>query len=174
MVSAYLRSRVAAAIALSVVFGFSLWRADAQAATPSNSPRKPAPDFTIQDASGTQFKLSGYRGKVVLLDFWATWCHGCKTEIPWYMEFQDKYKDRGLSVIGISMDESWKPVKPFLEEKKINYRVAVADDKITALYNIHEMPVTLLIDKSGRIADSHVGVVDKDAFEKEIQVLLQE
>ncbi len=136
--------------------------------------RKPAPDFTLVDADGTAFKLSDYRGKVVLLDFWATWCHGCKTEIRWYMEFEDKYKNRGLSVLGISMDENWKPVKPFLQEQKVNYRVAVGDDKVTELYNIHDMPVTLLIDKHGRVADSRIGVVDKDAFEKEIQALLQE
>jgi len=65
---------------------------------------KPAPDFSLADASGTPIKLSAYRGNVVLLNFWATWCGGCKTEIPWYIEFQDKYRDAGLSAIGLSMD----------------------------------------------------------------------
>ncbi len=77
--------------------------------------RKPAPNFILTDAKGDTINLSTYRGKVVLLDFWATWCGGCKTEIPWYMEFDAKYKGRGLAVIGVSMDEDgWKTVKPFL------------------------------------------------------------
>jgi len=164
---------VLGAVALALATGLCAAYAEG-ASLPAANARKAAPDFTLQDASGASFKLSDYRGKVVLLDFWATWCHGCKTEIPWYMEFQNKYKDRGLSVIGISMDDGWKPVKAYIAEQKVNYRVAVGDDKVTELYKIHNMPVTLLIDKNGRIVDTKVGVVDKDTFEKEIQALLQE
>ena len=77
--------------------------------------RKLAPNFILTDAKGDTINLSAYKGKVVLLDFWATWCGGCKTEIPWYMEFDSKYKDRGLAVIGVSMDEDgWKSVRPFM------------------------------------------------------------
>ena len=94
--------------------------------------RKAAPDFSREDATGAQLRLSQYRGKVVLLDFWATWCTGCKQEMPWYMEFADKYKADGLAVIGVSMDdEGWKVVKPFLAEKmKLNYPVIVGDAKL--------------------------------------------
>src|SRR5258708_23375953 len=82
------------------------------------------PDFTLPDASGAGIRLSDYKGKVVLLNFWATWCHGCKTEIPWFMELAAKYKDRGLVVLGVSLDDDgWKPVRPYLAEKKINYPV---------------------------------------------------
>jgi thiol-disulfide isomerase/thioredoxin len=112
---------------------------------------------------------------VVLLDFWATWCGGCKVEIPWYMEFQTKYKDSGLSVVGVSMDDDgWKSVKPYLEENKVNYPVVIGDWDLAKRFGIEELPVTLLIDRDGKVADLHAGMVDKDAFEGEIQKLLKE
>src|SRR5260370_8789670 len=82
--------------------------------------RKAAPDFALTDSKGATIKLSNYRGRVVLLDFWATWCEGCKVEIPWYMEFQKKHKASGLSVVGVSvLDDGWNSVKPFFEENKV-------------------------------------------------------
>jgi peroxiredoxin len=135
--------------------------------------RDPAPDFTLPGANGVLVQLSRYQGKVVLLDFWATWCHGCKTEIPWYIEFNRKYKKSGLVVIGVSMDdEGWKVVKPFLKQKKMNYPVVVGNDDLAKRYGLQEMPLTLLIDRQGKIAVSHTGVVDKDAFEGELRTLL--
>jgi thiol-disulfide isomerase/thioredoxin len=83
---------------------------------PANE-RKPAPEFTLQDSSGRTVQLKDYHGKVVLLDFWATWCHGCKQEIPWFSEFEKTYGAQGLAVVGVSMDEEgWKVLKPFLAE----------------------------------------------------------
>jgi peroxiredoxin len=135
--------------------------------------RKSAPDFRLSDAQGHAVRLSAYKGRVVLLDFWATWCEGCQTEIPWYVEFQKKYRKAGLSVIGVAMDEDgWQSVRPFLAEHHINYPVAVGDPRVAKAYEVNAMPVTLLIDRMGRIADLHAGVVDKDRFEKEIQALL--
>ncbi len=142
--------------------------------TAANS-RKVASDFTLSDSKGASVKLTDYKGRVVLLDFWATWCEGCKLEIPWYMEFQNKYKESGLSVVGVSMDEDgWKSVKPFLEEKKVNYPVVIGNWDLANLFGITALPVTLLIDRNGKIADLHVGMVDKDAFESEIQILLKD
>jgi peroxiredoxin len=136
--------------------------------------RKTAPDFTLSDSTGAIVRLSDYKGKVVLLDFWATWCHGCKIEIPWYMEFQQKYKDKGLSVIGVAMDDDgWKAVRPFTDENKINYMIVVGNQGLAKQYGVDALPVTLLIDRDGRIAESHPGMVDKEVFEKEIQMLLQ-
>jgi|SRR5579862_3338438 len=81
--------------------------------------RKPSPDLALSDSKGALIKLSSLKGRVVLLDFWATWCEGCKVEIPWYMEFQERYKERGLSVVGVALDEEgWQTVKPFIEERK--------------------------------------------------------
>jgi len=137
------------------------------------SSRKTAPDFTLQDSSGTPIKLSGYRGTIVVLDFWATWCHGCMTEIPWYIEFQKEYGDRGLVVLGVSMDEEgWKSVKPFIAEHKVNYPIVIGNENLAKQYDVEQMPVTLLIDKQGKIAESHSGVVDKHAFETDIRTLL--
>jgi peroxiredoxin len=136
---------------------------------------KPAPDFSLADANGAPIRLSAYRGKVVLLDFWATWCGGCKTEIPWYIEFQDKYRDAGLSAIGVSMDaDGWKSVKPFLADHKLNYPVVIGNDDLGEQFGVINMPLTLLIDRNGKIAESHAGVVDKDNFESKIRSLLHE
>ena len=148
------------------------------AALPANkapaNPLKTAPDFTLSDSRGAAVRLSDYKGKVVLLDFWATWCHGCNIEIPWYMEFQQKYKDKGLSVIGVAMDDDgWKSVRPFSDEKKINYVIVVGNEGLAREYGVDALPVTLLIDRDGKIAESHAGMVDKEAFEKELRVLLQ-
>ena len=136
---------------------------------------KPAPDFSLADANGAPIRLSAYRGKVVLLDFWATWCGGCKTEIPWYIEFQDKYRDAGLAAIGVSMDaDGWKSVKPFLADHKLNYPVVIGNDDLGEQFGVINMPLTLLIDRNGKIAESHAGVVDKDNFESKIRSLLHE
>ena len=137
--------------------------------------RKAAPDFSLNDAGNTPVSLAVYKGKVVLLNFWATWCHGCKQEIPWYVEFQNKYKDRGFIVIGVSMDaDGWKSVEPFLKEKKLNYPVVIGNDDLAGKYGLGPMPMSVLIDRDGRIADSHSGVVDRDGWEAEIRSLLQE
>lgn len=120
-------------------------------------------------------KLADFQGKVVLLDFWATWCHGCMTEIPWFMEFQGKYKADGLAVIGVSVDDDgWKSVRPFLAERKFNYPIVVGNQDLEKLYSVENPPVAVLIDREGRIAEMHAGVVEKESFEREIKGLLQE
>jgi len=151
-----------------------LWTACTHKTFPA-SLGKPAPDLSLADTNGAPIKLSAYRGKVVLLDFWATWCGGCKTEIPWYIEFQDKYRDAGLFAIGVSMDgDGWKSVKPFLADHKLNYPVVIGNDDLGERFGVINMPLTLLIDRNGNIAQSHAGVVDKDSFESKIRSLLQE
>jgi peroxiredoxin len=133
-----------------------------------------APGFALNDSEGVPVRLSDYKGRVVLLNFWATWCHGCVLEIPWFIEFQERYKDSGLSVIGVSMDEDWKPVKAFVEEKKVNYPIVIGNEGLGKLYGLDSMPMTLLIDRDGKIAASYTGVVDKGACESKLGTLLQE
>jgi thiol-disulfide isomerase/thioredoxin len=137
--------------------------------------RKTAPPFTATDSSGRTFRLSDTRGRVVLLDFWATWCTGCKVEIPWSMEFEKKYASRGLAAVGVAMDEEgWPVVRSFLQQHPISYPIVLGKDGPGALYHIANMPFTLLIDRAGRVADSHVGIVDKTAWDAEIRGLLAE
>ena len=138
--------------------------------------RKMAPDFTLTDASGTPVKLSEFRGKVVLLNFWATWCAPCKLEIPWFVEFQRTYRDRDFVVLGVSLDEDgWKPVKPYIAAERINYPVMVGNAEISRLYGgLESIPTTLIIDKSGRIAAIHVGICSRSEYETDIKAVLNE
>jgi len=136
--------------------------------------RKAAPEFALKDSSGKTRKLRKCRGKVILLDFWATWCTGCKKEIPWFSEFQRKYAKEGLAVIGVSMDEDgWKVVKPFLAEHPIPYRLLLGDESTAQSYEIHGLPDTFLIDRRGRLAAAYMaGIVDRDDIEANIKTVL--
>ena len=138
--------------------------------------RKAAPAFALPDGKGAQVHLSDYKGKVVLLNFWATWCTGCKEEIPWFIDFQKKYQSKGLAVLGVSMDdEGWKIVTPWLAEHPLNYKVLLGNDAMADLYGgVDALPMTLLIDRTGKIVASHTGVVDRAVCEKELQDLLSE
>jgi peroxiredoxin len=136
--------------------------------------RKSAPEFELKDADGKTVRLSDYKGKVVLLDFWATWCGPCKIEIPWFIDFERKYKDKGFAVIGVSMDEEgWTAVKPFVSELAINYRILQGNDAIAQLYGgVDALPTTFLIDRDGKIAETHAGLAGKDDFEDGIKKLV--
>jgi thiol-disulfide isomerase/thioredoxin len=132
-----------------------------------------APKFSLTDISGQNLTLDDYKGKVVLLDFWATWCGPCRIEIPEFVQLQKRYRDQGLAVIGISMDDSDEPVKAFYKEFNMNYPVAVGDEKLAELYGgILGLPTTMLIGRDGRIYAKHVGATDISVFEREVKELL--
>ena len=136
--------------------------------------RRTAPDFSLKDINGHTVRLSDFRGRVVLLNFWATWCPPCKVEIPWFVEFENQYQAMGLTVLGVSMDEDgWKAVKPFLEARNINYPIVVGNEDISVLYGgIDSLPTTLLIGRDGRTEFYHQGLVGRGEYQTEILQLL--
>jgi len=135
--------------------------------------RRLAPDFSLPDINGQKLSLSSYLGKVILLDFWATWCVPCRGEIPRFVELQNKYGDRGLQIIGISLDDSPQPVRDFYQEFKMNYPVALGGAKTGDLYGgILGLPIGFVIDRDGRIYAKHIGATDISVFEKEVKALL--
>jgi len=138
--------------------------------------RRTAASFTLEDAHGEDVKLSGYQGKVVLLNFWATWCEPCNLEIPWFIDFERKYQVQGLAVLGVSMDESgWKAVRPYAQARKMNYPVMLASRQMAEQYGgVDALPTTFLIDRSGNIAAKYIGVANRSTYEAKIQQLLGE
>jgi peroxiredoxin len=136
--------------------------------------RQPALELVLKDSSGKPVSLSKWRGKVVLLDFWATWCTGCKKEIPWFSEFYRAYRHKGLAVAGVSMDDGgWKVVRPFLAHAKVPYPMLLGDEATAQRYGITSMPDTFLIDREGRVAAVYRGgLIDRDNVEANIRKVL--
>jgi peroxiredoxin len=161
-------------VVLCLTFGCSTQQKVSASSIKASKDRKQAPDFKLKDVNGKTVHLSDYRGKAVVLDFWATWCGPCKIEIPWFIQFERKYKDRGLEVLGVAMDdEGWQVVKPFAEQMKINYRLVMGDDLTADMYGgIEALPTTFLVDREGKIAAVHVGLAGKDEFENDIEKIL--
>jgi len=141
---------------------------------PANA--KPANlNFTLKDINNKPVRLSDYKGKVLLLDFWATWCGPCKLEIPWFAEFQTKYGKDGLQVVGVSVDDTLDKLQPYVRDMKMNYPVLQGlnhDDVQDAYGPLWAIPVTVVISRDGKLCTRHSGLSSKDAFEKEIKGLL--
>ncbi|TKJ40260.1 hypothetical protein CEE37_08005 [candidate division LCP-89 bacterium B3_LCP] len=141
-----------------------------------------APDFKLQDENGENLSLADLKGKVVILDFWATWCPPCRNEIPHFIELQNTYGDKGLMVVGISVDQKgWSVVSPFIEEQGINYPVLLTDGEAYGNYqrlipaNMQgSIPFTFIIDREGNITERFVGYRDKAVFENAAKPLLRQ
>jgi len=132
-----------------------------------------APEFSVTDIDGKKLSLSDYRGKVILLDFWATWCTPCRAEIPHFVEMQQKYGPQGFQVVGISMDDDAKPVKEFYRQFNMNYPVAVGDDKLAQSFGgVLGLPVNFIIDREGRIHAKYLGATDVSVIDKAVSALL--
>jgi thiol-disulfide isomerase/thioredoxin len=136
---------------------------------------KPAKlDFAIKDLEGKDVTLASYKGKVILLNFWATWCGPCKAEIPGFVDLQDKYK-KDLVVVGYSVDDTADKARAFMTEYKVNYPVLLGlgrEDVQDAFGPIWGIPASFLISKDGKVCKRHMGIAPKETFEKEIKGLL--
>jgi thiol-disulfide isomerase/thioredoxin len=132
-----------------------------------------APAISLTDIEGKKLELADFKGKVVVLDFWATWCDPCRIEIPGLVQMQDKYAHQGFSVIGISLDDEPGPVVEFYKEFKMNYPVAVGNQRVGELYGgVLGLPTTFVIGRDGRIYAKHIGATDVSVIEDEVQQLL--
>jgi peroxiredoxin len=137
---------------------------------------KLAPDFALTSTDGKTVKLSDFRGKVVVVDFWATWCPPCKAEIPDFIKLYSQYKDDGFQMLGISLDQGGlSDVKPFMKDFGINYPIVLGDDQVVSAYGgIRGIPTTFVIDKKGYVRASFEGYRPASVFEKLIQQLTKE
>lgn len=178
------KNRIIAAVIIAVVVIAGLYAANRYWIKPTlsahaNNPvvasgKNPAaPAFTLTDIKGEKLSLDSFRGKVVLLNFWATWCGPCREEIPGFVQLQQHYGPQGFQILGISMDDSPGPVGPFYKEFHMNYPVAMGNAKLGALYGgIYGLPTSFLIGRDGRIYDDVPGEVDMARWRQEIETLL--
>ncbi|QQS35267.1 MAG: TlpA family protein disulfide reductase [Ignavibacteriales bacterium] len=153
---------------------FSLAFTSNDAAYQEGNESNKAPDFALKSTTGKTVKLSEYKGKIVILDFWATWCGPCRKGIPDLIDLQNKYKN-DLVVIGISVDQdrTKKEVEPFIKNYGINYPIVYFDDKVIKDYGgIQSIPTSFIIDKEGNITNRHIGLYPKYIYEEEIKELL--
>lgn len=163
-----------AILALVVSIAIRHWSRPARSTQGGKAVTLPlAPDFSVTDLSGQTLQLSRYRGKVVVLNFWATWCSPCRSEIPRFVDFENKYGGDGLEIIGISLDDDPKRVRGFYQQLGMNYPVAIGDASLAERYGgVLGLPVSFLIGRDGRIRAKHVGETDVSVMEREIKSAL--
>lgn len=133
-----------------------------------------APDFSLFTLDGQKVKLSDYRGKAVLLNFWATWCPPCKVEMPWFVDLQKQYGKDGLVILGVAMDDSEPAaIGKFAQELGVNYTVLLGTDKVSDDYgDVQYLPTTFFIGRNGAIVDKLTGLLDRKDIEDDVQKAL--
>jgi len=133
-----------------------------------------APDFELKSLDGKQIRLSDFRGKAVLLNFWATWCAPCKIEMPWFVDLQKQYASQGLQVIGVAMDDSGEDtIAKFAKEMAVNYPVLVGKEAVGDAYGgVEFLPTTFIIDRQGKVVERMFGLVGRSEFEDNIKKAL--
>jgi peroxiredoxin len=151
---------------ITVLIGISFLLAAGATVLRAQSENVPAPDFVLKDLQGKDVKLADYKGKVLVLNFWATWCPPCRAEIADFVEAYAANKDKGLEILGLSLDRMTADMLlPFVSKTKINYPVALADARIVQDYEPgYYIPVAIIIDKKGIVRHRHVGQMNKDTL----------
>jgi cytochrome c biogenesis protein CcmG/thiol:disulfide interchange protein DsbE len=146
------------------------------AEVPAGRDRRPAPDFSLKDLDGRDVRLIDFRGKVAMVNFWATWCPPCRSEIPDFIELQSRLGPKGLQIIGISLDdEGAAKVAPFASQNRINYTMLVNGNGVASAFGVVEgIPTTYLLDRQGRVVERRVGVAPREHWQQVIASLLKE
>ncbi|HEY6011119.1 MAG TPA: TlpA disulfide reductase family protein [Nitrospirota bacterium] len=130
-------------------------------------------DFTLEDINGHPVSLSDYKGKVVVLEFWATWCPPCRASVPGLIKLNTAYKDKGLVVLAVSMDEGgWDDVKSFVRQNGINYSVLKGTEDVAVQYQVRTIPMLLVLNKEGKISKQYLGFGNDEELEKDIKAYL--
>src|SRR6202453_1952711 len=149
-------------VALMLVFGFKLARRSKQEAAIGNIQMKSgvAPDFALQSLDGKTVRLSDFRGKAVLLNFWATWCGPCKIEMPWFVDLQKQYGPQGLQIVGVAMDDASKEdIAKFAKDMGVNYPILIGKESVGDQYGgVNALPETFIIGRDGKIVDKILGL----------------
>jgi peroxiredoxin len=167
---------VAAAVALMLFTGVRMARPKAGVVKikPVGQNGAEAPDFELQSLDGKQVRLSDYRGKAVLLNFWATWCAPCKIEMPWFVDLQKQYASQGLQVIGVAMDDSGDDaIAKFAKQMAVNYPVLIGKESVGDAYGgVEFLPTTFFIDRQGKVVDRVFGLVSHSDIENDVKKAL--
>jgi len=131
-------------------------------------------DFTLNDLNGKKYTLNEQKSKVVIIDFWATWCHPCLQSIPIFNLMYSKYKDQEVLILGVGLDNEEK-LRKFVKHYKIDYPVLIGNQEVAGKYGVQAIPTTCIIDKSGNLAKKHIGLAPgmQEMLEKEIQLLIK-
>jgi thiol-disulfide isomerase/thioredoxin len=162
---------VAFAVALMLYVGFHAARRNGPSFAPRLALASPAPDFTLQSLDGRTMRLSDFRGKAVLLNFWATWCGPCKIEMPWFVELQNQYAAQGFQIVGVAMDDASKEdISKFAKDMGVNYPILIGKESVGDEYGgVPALPESFLIGRDGKIVDKILGLRGKAEIEDAIK-----
>ena len=165
---------VAVVVAALLVFGIKMARRRASQPVATAAAGQLAPDFTLKALDGKTVKLSDYRGKAVLVNFWATWCGPCNEEMPWLVDLHKKYAAQGFEILGVAMDDaSLKDIAKFAHEKQVNYPILIGQDSVGDAYGgVSYLPENFYIDRSGKMVDRVFGIKGKADMEEDIQKII--
>lgn len=161
-------------VSLMLVFGFHMARRSSTVSAVGNMKGQPAPEFALQSLDGKTVRLSDFRGKAVLLNFWATWCEPCKIEMPWFVELQKQYGPEGLQIVGVAMDDaSTEDISKFAQKMGVNYPILIGKEAVGDSYGgVQFLPATFYIDRDGKVVDKIFGLKGRGEIEDDVKKVL--